>query len=80
MISTHQDKLSFRSFKEKQYGVSILALFVTYGYYVTSVMRSADLINSQHVDTLLPEQKMKPFTLSDTKKPFLLTHLQVLMS
>lgn len=52
MISTHQDKLSFRSFKEKQNGVSILALLVTYGYYFASVLQSTDPINSQHVGTL----------------------------
>jgi hypothetical protein len=53
MISTHQNKLSFRSFKEKQNGLSILALLVTYGYYITSIMRSADPINSQHIGTLI---------------------------
>jgi len=52
MISTHQDKLIFRSIKAKQNSVSILALLLTCGYYFTSVMRSADPINSQHVGTL----------------------------
>lgn len=52
MISTHQDKLIFRSIKAKQDSVSILALLLTYGYYLTSVMRSADPINSQHLGAL----------------------------